>query len=58
MASTDKKGVPPVTPKSKGVEQLPPNTKAQTLAGDLYGRERSQYGKDYQSPQDDPFWGY
>ena len=52
MAENEPKGVPPITPKSKGIEQLPPNTKAQTLAGDLYDRQRSQYGKN-PPPKDD-----
>lgn len=51
------KGVPPVSPKSKGVERLPANTKAQTVAGDLYDRQRSQYSKE-PPLSDDPFYDY
>jgi len=56
MAENEKKGVPTVTPKSKGIERLPPNTKAQTVAGDLYDRQRSQYSKN-PPPTEDPFFG-
>ncbi len=45
------KGVPPVTPKSKGVEQVPFGSRAQTVDGDLYDRNRQQYGKN--PPQKD-----
>lgn len=56
MADVEPKGVPPVAPKSKGVEQVPMGTKAQTVAGDLYDRQRSQYGKN-PPPMKDPFYG-
>jgi hypothetical protein len=45
------KGVPPITPKSKGVEQVPSGSRAQTVGGDLYDRHRQQYGKN--PPQKD-----
>lgn len=39
------KGVPPVTPKSKGVERLSPGSRSEQVGGDLYDRYRQQYGK-------------
>lgn len=45
------KGVPPVTPKSKGVEQVSSGSRAQNVGGDPYDRMRQQYGKN--PPQKD-----
>lgn len=45
------KGVPPVTPKSKGVEQVSSGGRAQNVGGDPYDRYQNQYAKN--PPQKD-----
>ncbi|QIG66845.1 hypothetical protein EVB41_015 [Rhizobium phage RHph_TM3_14A] len=55
MAEKETKGVPPVTPKSKGVEHLTTGSRSQTVGGDIIDRYRQQYSKN-PPPREDPFY--
>lgn len=50
----DKKGVPPITPKSKTREQVERGMRATSTGGDTYDRMQNRYSKNA-PPREDSF---